>query len=164
MPEKESQESQTTHKIQAEVVSVSSLTPTEQAVTDAVQGLFQHSLTASSDYIKFMVPVCSAEIPAYAALLKFISASSCGCHSLQISEALVALVPAFLLIITLAYFAYELSPRILTTRATIDTARGANTLYREIVARRQKVHKLGTLLFSIANASMVLVLVALLAM
>lgn len=152
-----SQDSGTSQKASIRVVSAGSslLSPTESAVSDAATSLFKSSVTANRDYAKFMVPICSGEVPTYLALLKYVGYPASLVSPLSLVYVLTA-IPAILFVLASVVFVLGVMPE-RYSKATLDKAEDAEGLYERAVNGGRMAAIIGTTVFLSANVAAILI-------
>lgn len=125
------------------------LSPTEDAELTAAKGLFPTSLSAGIDFAKFMIPICSAEVPTYFAILKFAGLTGFTSPGTSLLY-LAAAIPAVLFVAAGLLFAIGAFPQIFR-RATLDSEHGEHELYRKVSLGRVRYVWVGMFVFVAAN-------------
>ena len=136
-------------KDNAQVVRTNLLTPTEAAIAEAGKALFSESAPTGRDYCRFMVPICSGEVPTYLALLKFVGLPGAVLSQPSAIYAISA-VPAILFVIAALVFVIGVLPHRFE-RETLDTPQGADKAYRDAINAGRTASITGTALFIAAN-------------
>lgn len=131
-------------RVEAGPPLATALSPHSQVMGEVGKALLLDSLDSGKQFCKSMIGIANGAIPVYLGLLGFMAPKD---YRPTFLAGLVAMVPTILFLAASVAFAYGYFPHV--RRFNLDLPNQVNDVHTETVERRERLARLGFLLFCV---------------
>jgi hypothetical protein len=124
------------------LVSVSALSPHNEALYETGKEMLKSSISTARDFCKFMITVSTGAIPIYLGLLKFVLPQNV---TLSVSKIVLSIIPSFIFLISAIVFILGYFPQV--GHFSLDIINEIKQAYENTTIRRKKFTNWGVVLF-----------------